>query len=64
VVSDETKGVIDTAISTTHAKADHYRDTAERLRSMAEGEPIGQLRDQLLGLASQYENLAAMLLGR
>jgi len=39
-------------------KADHYRDTAARLRDTAEGEPVRQLRILLLDLARQYEELA------
>jgi hypothetical protein len=39
-------------------KADHYRDTAARLRDLAEGEPVRRLRIRLLDLARQYEELA------
>jgi hypothetical protein len=61
----EARGIIDSAtIRVTNAKADHYRDTAARLRDMAEGEPIGRLRTLLSALAGEYENLAAMFRAR
>ena len=55
-------GVIDSAIEQTHARADYYRDTASRLREMAEAAPKGRLRDQLAEIAGQCEDIAAMLL--
>jgi hypothetical protein len=42
-------------------RAAHYREQAEKLRDMAEAEPPGDLRDQLLALAAQYADLAANL---
>jgi len=38
-----------------------YRDRAAELRRMAQAEPIGSLRTRLLGLARNYEELAASL---
>ena len=35
-----------------------YQSEAERLRRMAEAEPIEAIRDELLAVARQYENLA------
>jgi hypothetical protein len=52
------RGVILSSINTLRAKADHSRDTAARLRDMAEGEPVKRLRTLLLDLARQYEELA------
>jgi hypothetical protein len=42
-------------------RAAHYREQAEKLRDMAEAEPRGELRDQLLALAAQYSDMAANL---
>jgi hypothetical protein len=42
-------------------RAAHYREQAGKLRDMAEAEPRGELRDQLLVLAAQYDDLAANL---
>ena len=39
----------------------HYREQAGKLRDMAEAEPLGELRDQLFALATQYDDLAANL---
>ena len=36
----------------------HYQSEANRLRRMAEVEPIEAIRDELLAVARQYENLA------
>jgi hypothetical protein len=61
----EARGIIDSATTRgTNVKADHYRDTAARLRDMAEGEPIGRLRTLLSDLAAQYEDLAVMFRAR
>ena len=58
------RGVTRSSTKRIQAEADHCRDTALRLRDMAEGEPIRRLRTQLLDLARQYEDLAAMFLAR
>ena len=42
-------------------RATHYREQAEKLRDMAEAEPRGELRDQLIALAAQYDEMAANL---
>jgi hypothetical protein len=36
----------------------HYREHAAKLRKMAETEPAGPLRKNLLSLADQYDGLA------
>jgi len=36
----------------------HYQNEANRLRQMAEIEPIEAIRDELLAVARQYDNLA------
>jgi hypothetical protein len=36
----------------------HYQNEANRLRQMAEAEPIEAIRDELLAVARQYDNLA------
>jgi len=42
-------------------RAVHYRDQAKKLRDMAEAEPRGELHEQLLALAGQYDDMAANL---
>jgi hypothetical protein len=42
-------------------RAVHYREQAKKLRNMAGGETRDELRDQLLTLAAQYEQMAAHL---
>ena len=39
----------------------HYREQAAHFRSLAETEPLPSLRRHLLGLARQYEELAATM---
>ena len=36
----------------------HYQNEANRLRQIAETEPIEVIRDELLAVARQYDNLA------
>lgn len=36
----------------------HYRSEADRLRCMADAEPIEAIRDELLATARQYQQLA------
>jgi len=36
----------------------HYRDQAARLRGLSDQEPVGSLREQLLHVARQYDELA------
>jgi len=40
------------------ARSAHYREQAARLRTMGEQEPLGRLREQLLSVAQQYDELA------
>ena len=42
----------------SHVREAFYRDKAARLREMAETEPLGRFRKQLIDLAEQYEVLA------
>jgi hypothetical protein len=42
-------------------RAEHYRDQAAKLRELAERARAGKARDQQLGLADEYERLAASL---
>ena len=43
------------------ARAAHYRDEAEKFRSLAAAETDAHLRDKFVHLARQYEQLAASL---
>jgi len=36
----------------------HYESEADRLRRMADAEPIDAIRDELLAVARQYQQLA------
>jgi hypothetical protein len=45
-------------------RAAHYREEAERFRSLAAAETAVPLRNSLLYLARQYEQLAANVLNR
>jgi hypothetical protein len=47
------------AENSTRLRAAHYREEADRFRSMAELEPVAALRRHLATLARQYEQLAA-----
>jgi hypothetical protein len=42
-------------------RAAHYLAQAKKLRELAEMEAPGEMRDQLLTLAAQYDGLAANL---
>ena len=42
-------------------RAAHYRDQAQKLRVLADAEPVGGTKDQLLALAEQYEQLVLRL---
>jgi hypothetical protein len=44
-------------------RAAHYREQAQRLRALADAEPLGEMRDQLLALVEQYEDLVKRLAG-
>ena len=39
----------------------HYRNQAAHIRELSEQEPVGKLRDRLLDVARQYEELAASI---
>jgi hypothetical protein len=39
----------------------HYRNQAAHIRGLSEQEPVGKLRDRLLDVARQYEELAASI---
>jgi hypothetical protein len=39
-------------------RAAHYLEQGEKFQDMAEAEPPGELRDKLLALAAQYDELA------
>jgi fumarate hydratase class II len=42
-------------------RAAHYREEAERFRSLAGREPLAQMRRHLMQLAAQYDKLASDL---
>jgi hypothetical protein len=42
-------------------RAEHYRDMAENLRSLADIEPLASLRRHLRRLAAQHDEVAARL---
>jgi len=56
-----TSGIRGFAANAASLRAERYREKAKSLREMAEAEPIGLLRQRLIELAGQYEQLAASL---
>jgi hypothetical protein len=54
-------GVLDFVVNSVQNRAAHYRERAAHLRSLAEGEPFGHLREKLADLADQFEELAESL---
>jgi len=51
-------GVLAFIENASHFREAYYRDKVARLREMAETEPLGRFRKQLIDLAEQYEVLA------
>jgi hypothetical protein len=39
----------------------HYRNQAAHIRELSEQEPVGKLRENLLDVARQYDELAASI---
>jgi hypothetical protein len=52
-------GAVEFAEHAARHRSAHYREQAAHFRSLAETEPLASLRRHLLGLARQYEELAA-----
>jgi hypothetical protein len=48
----------------TCVQEDHYREVAERLRLMADIEPLASVRRHLRWLAAQHDKVAAQPAGR
>jgi hypothetical protein len=46
-----------------HQRAAHYLEQAEKLRQIADAEPVERIRKLLLATAEQYQELAAGLSG-
>src|SRR5690242_2238035 len=44
-------------------RAAHYREQAQKIRALAEAEPPGEMHDQLIAVAEQYEMLARRFRG-
>jgi hypothetical protein len=55
----QSSGVVGYVETAARHRAALYRDRAAQLRKMAQAEPIGSLRSRLLGLARNYEEMAA-----
>jgi hypothetical protein len=58
------RGVLEYLSAATQQRAAYYRDKAAQLREIAEAEPIGRLRDRLLHLAQQYDDVAEIVEAR
>jgi hypothetical protein len=43
------------------ARAAHYRQQGDKLRALAEAESNSNLRDHMLRIAGEYDNLAASI---
>ena len=63
-MADEGPGVLEFVVNSVQNRASHYRERAAHLRSLAEGEPFGRLREKLAELADQFEQLAESLMIR
>ena len=44
-------------------RAAHYREQAQKIRALAQAEPPGEMHDQLIAVAEQYEILVRRLTG-
>jgi hypothetical protein len=58
------RGVLEYLSAATQQRAAYYRDKAAQCREIAEAEPIGRLRDRLLHLAQQYDDVAEIVEAR
>ena len=63
-MADAGPGVLEFVVNSVKNRAAHYRERAAHLRSLAEGEPFGRLRENLIGLADQFDELAESLMIR
>ena len=45
-------------VQRSSTRSAHYREQAARLRGLSEQEPVGTLREELLSVARQYDELA------
>jgi hypothetical protein len=55
------EGVLEFVANSAQERAAHYREQAAQLRTMAEAESIGHLRNGLLSLADQFDGFAATI---
>ena len=55
----QSSGVVGYVETAARHRAALYPERAAQLRRMAQAEPIGSLRSRLIGLARDYEELAA-----
>ena len=58
------RGVLEYLSAATQQRAAYYREKAAQFREIAEAEPIGRLRDRLLYLARQHDDVAAIVEAR
>jgi len=58
------RGVLEYLSAATQQRAAYYRDKAAQFREIAEAEPIGRLRERLLHLARQYDDVAEIVEAR
>ena len=56
--------VLEYLSAATQQRAAYYPDKAAQFREIAEAEPIGRLRDRLLHLARQYDDVAEIVEAR
>ena len=54
-------GVLEYLSAASQLRAAYYRDKAAQFREIAAAEPIGRLRDRLLHLARQYDEVAGIV---
>jgi len=60
-MSDDRLGALEFLRNATRAREAHYRERAAHLRTMADDEPLGHLRNKLTDLAEQFEQLADLI---
>ncbi len=55
------EGVLEFVANSAQERCAHYREKAAQLRTMAQAESIGHLRNGLLSLADQFDGFAATI---
>ena len=54
-------GAVEFVVTASRQRAANYRERADHLSFMAQSEPVGKLRVQLIAIANQYDAVADSL---